>query len=192
METLDSIQSNHGEDGRDADAIALLAAKSEAEALTGTSLGRVGVRSVNEMGRAAGLCHMVDGNIELRSDIVGDHEAPVADDIVDQSLLTSVLVHELLHRGKGGRERRIWAEGVVDLRARRLTQHRGAEDYDHHVRAAEKIETVLGGEEVMLAAAEGPDWQRNMTQQLVGALLEQGLEANRAINKAETLVDQVN
>ncbi len=195
MRTLEQVISDQKQEGRTEDARALAQARSKALYLTGGGNGTMYIDTVNSMGEAGGTCHMPTGKVTLRNDIVGESDRletrELPDDVVDMQKVTHIMVHELLHRGKGGQEDRIWAEGVVDLKARRLTKHDGAEAYDEKVQTAERIENILGGEHEMLKAARGPQWQAKMTHQLVMKLMGRGFEVSTAQKRAEGLVREV-
>lgn len=110
----------------------------------GRSFDGVKIRSVAEMGDAAGTCQMDSGEISVREDMV--HTAEGA-----RKSLTRVLVHEANHA------RGISSEGVTELLATEKTDKIPVPAYAEKVRHAEKIAGVIGGRRVLeeVAREEG-------------------------------------
>lgn len=107
----------------------------------GRDFRNIGVKSVGEMGEAAGTFHTGSKEVHIRKDVVSTRRGI-------QKLVAKVLVHEDIHKGNekvGDSENH--SEGVVDWRTRRaLRVHDSI--YEKEVQQIETIAAEIGDERV--------------------------------------------
>lgn len=160
-----------------------LLAKEVAEASSirgGRDFKNIGVKSIAEMGDAAGIFHTASKEVNVREDVVCTRRG-IAE------LVKTVLVHEDIHKGNsavGDSENH--NEGLVQWRTQRAI---GKDDnvYDEEVTQIEQIAAEIGDAEVEKLGKE-PEAEVLLFSAYVKSKIAKGSEIKTAAEEAANLI----
>lgn len=142
-----------------------------AEARAGRSLDSAKIRSVAEMGEAAGRCHMCSKEIEIRADIVTT-ERGIREE------LFPVLIHEGRHAEGDG------LEGMTELFTTLQTGRPPVPAYRNNVTHAEHIAEVVGRQQAF-ELAKKPEARVLLLQDYIKNRVQRGAEISEAQQEGE-------
>lgn len=144
---------------------------SRAETLSGGNFDAVRIRSVGEMGEAAGRCHMCSREIELREDVVKTEEGIRTD-------LAHVLVHEREHADGN------FMEGFTELAATLKTGKSPVPAYREKVEHARHVAEVVG-QRRSLELARKPEGRVLLLRVYVAERIQRQMPAEEAAREGE-------
>lgn len=155
-----------------------------------TNLDKVEIKSVDEMGEAAGTCVIETGEICLRADLVAANNTDHYGEL-DEEMLEHALEHEAGHQGakqkRRGKKGGMRSEGLDELDTVDTLNVSPVPAYQGYVRAARVIVALLGKTRAMDLACE-VDYQLALTQAVFQEKVHRSIPAATAAKEAEELV----